>query len=46
LGYPVLIELADSRILTVYYFNVVDGVDVRLLRGGRRFIAVSTFRLT
>jgi len=45
LGYLVITELPDGRILTVYYFNVDDGVDVKLLRGGRRFIATSTFRL-
>jgi hypothetical protein len=45
LGYPVVTELPDGRILTVYYFNVDDGIDVTLLRGGRRFIAASTFRL-
>lgn len=45
LGYPVVTELPDGRILAVYYFNVADDVDARLLNGGRRFVAASAFRL-
>jgi hypothetical protein len=45
LGYPVVTELPDGRILVVYYFNVADDTDYRRLRGGRRFIASSLLRL-
>lgn len=45
LGYPVIAELPNDQILMVYYFNVEDGIDTRALRGGRRFIAASVFRL-
>ncbi len=47
LGYPVVTELPDGRILTVYYFNQADDdINYQILGGGRRFIAASTFRLT
>jgi hypothetical protein len=45
LGYPVVTELPDKRILVVYYFNTNDGLDMEKFRGGRRFIGATTFRL-
>ena len=46
LGYPVITDLPDGRIMAVYYFNLAeDDIDYHRLRGGRRFIAASTFRL-
>ncbi|MBI3941903.1 MAG: exo-alpha-sialidase [Chloroflexi bacterium] len=45
LGYPVITQLPDGRLLAVYYFNVRDELDPHLFYGGRRFIACSTFRL-
>ena len=46
LGYPVITELADGRVSVIYYFNLADeDIDYKRLKGGRRFIAASTFRL-
>lgn len=42
LGYPVLAELDDGRLLAAYYFNVEDGTN---LFGGRRFIGGTFFEL-
>jgi hypothetical protein len=39
----VVTELDDGRIFTAYYFNVEDDVH---LRGGRRFIGGSFFRIS
>ncbi len=45
LGYPVVTELPSGEILVVYYFNIKDELDAKLLNGGRRHIACSTFSL-
>ena len=37
LGYPLVVELDDGRIFTVYYYMVDDGN----LRGGSRFVGGS-----
>jgi hypothetical protein len=45
LGYPVVTELPSGQILVVYYFNVRDELDAKLLNGGRRHVACSTFSI-